>query len=308
MKTAALRQSSARVRVDRGPQEMRDIAAVYNAMMTQLDSYHALLEQRVQERTLALKQARDAAMKTALFKSRFLATVTHEMRNPLHNINGYAQIAAEESDFIDDRHTRQLIRQHLSKVTQESQALLEQIEALLTHARLDSAEIAVVKRTVSIPDLVATLQERIQPNVERQQNTLSVSTCGYDQAYIDDRKWMQIALNLLTNACKFTRKGHITLAVTVDENQVELIVADTGIGIASKHLEAIFDPFFQADMTDKRLYGGTGLGLAIAKQFALLQGGDIQVVSTLGVGSTFRCWLPHERRPTDGLPATSTND
>ena len=109
---------------------------------------------------------------------------------------------------------------------------------------------------------------------------------------IDRDKFQQIALNLMTNACKFTHNGEIYVRCFGRADKLILEVEDTGVGIAEKDIESVFEPFRQVDMSASRAFGGTGLGLAISRQFAKLMGGEIDVRSELGAGSVFKATIP----------------
>jgi signal transduction histidine kinase len=115
---------------------------------------------------------------------------------------------------------------------------------------------------------------------------------GLPPLYVDEEKLRQIVVNLLGNAAKFTAEGSITLRAHAADGQVEIAVADTGIGIAPDKLELVFEEFEQADASSTRVHGGTGLGLTIARRLARLLGGDIDAESSPGAGSTFTLTLP----------------
>jgi signal transduction histidine kinase len=110
----------------------------------------------------------------------------------------------------------------------------------------------------------------------------------------DPLRLRQVVLNLVGNACKFTERGEVRLSVSRRNGRIEFAVADTGIGITPQQLERLFTDFTQADASTTRRYGGTGLGLAISRRLCRMMGGDIEVTSIPGSGSTFTAWLPAE--------------
>lgn len=111
----------------------------------------------------------------------------------------------------------------------------------------------------------------------------------------DGGKVRQIVLNLLSNAVKFSERGEISVRARVQERTAEILISDTGIGIASENLERIFEPFWQIEQSSTRRAGGTGLGLTVSRSLARLMGGDATVQSKLGEGSTFTVTLPQRR-------------
>ena len=148
-----------------------------------------------------------------------------------------------------------------------------------------------------LAELVAELRTTILPLVIKNQNRLQVHCPAGDRRVVTDRtKLKQIVLNLLSNACKFTRRGWVDLkAGTVFDEGVEWLiveVTDTGIGIPEGKLADLFQAFAQADGSVSRTYGGTGLGLAISRELARLLGGDIKVESVVGTGTTFAVRIP----------------
>ena len=135
-------------------------------------------------------------------------------------------------------------------------------------------------------------QKSILPLAAERNNKFTAEIDCPAPVLIDRDKFQQIALNLMTNACKFTQNGDIYLRCTRRPDRLILEVEDTGVGIAEKDIESVFEPFRQVDMSASRAFGGTGLGLAISRQFAKLMGGEIDVRSELGAGSVFTATIP----------------
>ena len=244
----------------------------------------------VQERRRAEAEAH-AASRT---KSLFLANMSHELRTPLNAIIGYAELAHEDAESPT-------MKADLERVRGAAEHLLELINNILDLSKIEAAKVDVAQEPFVLGELVAELRSTILPAVIKNQNRLQVHCKIGEREVVTDRtKVKQIVLNLLSNACKFTRRGWVDLRVGTrrDEGVEWLIVevADTGIGIPQAKLAALFQAFAQADGSVARTYGGTGLGLAISRQLARLLGGDISVESEVGAGTTFAVRVPVQAR------------
>lgn len=147
---------------------------------------------------------------------------------------------------------------------------------------------------MDVEALVTRASKLLEPAFLEQGNRLQVHTRNIPPLRTDGDKLFHIITNLLSNACKFTQEGTITLSLFVKDHGLHIVVTDTGIGIAAEHQAIIFEPFRQIDMSDTRRYRGTGMGLAITKNYCELLGGTINVESTLAVGSTFKVCVPME--------------
>jgi signal transduction histidine kinase/DNA-binding response OmpR family regulator len=226
-------------------------------------------------------------------KSSFLANMSHELRTPMNAVIGYTELLAEEAeergfgDMIPD----------LDKIRGAGKHLLELINSVLDLSKIEASKMELHLETIPVDNLIEELATTIEPMARANGNEL-VITRRRDPGQIEaDRvKLRQSALNLLSNACKFTRDGTVELSVDRVRQEgrewLELAVRDTGIGIEVSQLDKLFQPFTQADTSTSRNYGGTGLGLAISKGFCEMMGGKILVDSTPGLGSTFTIRLP----------------
>lgn len=288
MSRAQRHETDARAHIA-GPEETQEMARGFNGLMEKLEQQQASLESEVAIRTLELREARDAALTAARHKSEFMAAITHEMRTPLHAITGYTQLVIEEIQFLEDQ---ERAVEWLTTVLQAANELLFRINQILDLARAEAGKLEVRLTRVDLQQVVARVTETINPLLLNHRNTLRVVSHGRPEFLTDRDKLSQILLNLLTNACKFTQDGSITLYIQCSEQALVIEVVDTGIGIPPAQQALIFEPFRQVDMSDTRKYQGTGLGLAITKQFCELLGGTIAVQSQVGVGSTFTVTLP----------------
>lgn len=263
------------------------------------------LDGRVQDRTTKLMQAMEEAEEARVkaedanrSKSEFLANMSHELRTPLNAIIGYSEMLEEEAadageeDFIPD----------LQKIQGAGKHLLGLINSVLDLSKIEAGRMELFLEEFSIKNLVEEIAGTITPVAHKNNNHLSIF-CPDDlgNLHADQTKLRQSLFNLLSNACKFTESGNITLTVeqisTLDSSiydgpWLRFIVSDTGIGMKNNQIEKIFDAFTQADASTTRKYGGTGLGLAITKQFINMMGGDIHVESIPGQGTTFSLTIP----------------
>jgi PAS domain S-box-containing protein len=235
-----------------------------------------------------MQHARESAERLAQAKAEFLANMTHELRTPLNAIIGYSEMLAEDTQ---DRTGME----DLDKITSASKYLLGLINDVLDLSKLEAHKMTVNCVEFMLSSLIQDVVATIEPLVQKNNNQLFIEMkCGDEKMLTDDIKLKQILLNLLSNACKFTQHGQIRLSVqpTVEKNQIEFAIIDTGIGMNEQQLARLFQKYVQANDNTSRQYGGTGLGLVLSRQFCLLLGGDIQVRSQVNQGSEFKVFLP----------------
>jgi signal transduction histidine kinase/DNA-binding response OmpR family regulator len=238
------------------------------------------------------------------YKSEFLANMSHELRTPLNAIIGYSEMLQEEAEDLGQED----FTPDLQKINAAGKHLLALINDILDLSKIEAGRMDLYLETFDLATMLHDVQTTVQPLVEKNANTLVVQyadTLGSVRA--DLTKVRQTLFNLLSNACKFTRQGTISLTVSREVisassppgsggieggDWITFRVSDTGIGISPEQMARLFQPFTQADASTTRQYGGTGLGLTITKRFCQLMGGDIAVESEVGKGSTFSIWLP----------------
>ena len=262
---------------------------------------------------LAAKQEADAAAKHAneamleakaadLAKTQFLANMAHELRTPLNAIIGFSEIIK-----LDVIQTKERYPQYAEYIHDAGILLLNIINGLLDLARIQAGRVDLEEQIVAVGEVIQSAICTITPIAERKLIDVDCELVHSSTLIcVDQTKFKQIILNLLSNGVKFTdSRGRIIIGSGVN-GQGDLIISikDTGIGIPAEHLERVLNPFEQvADHLTKE-NEGTGLGLPIARALIELHGGSLTLSSALGVGTTVALRLPHERIR-GGAPATS---
>ena len=231
-------------------------------------------------------------------KSHFFASMSHELKTPLQSILGYSELIAEEAAQIS---AEQIFSDSL-KINRSGKNLLKMINDILDIAKLDAKKMEVKNDLFELNTLLDELIDTIKPLLSANKNTFSLSISEeITLIYQDIDKLKHILLNLLSNACKFTNGGSISLIVKLTkidlEKWIQFEVVDSGIGISEEDSSKIFNPFQRSVDSNTRKYAGTGLGLTIAKQFANLLGGDLSVESKVNEGSRFIVILPLRDSP-----------
>ncbi|MFD2170412.1 MHYT domain-containing protein [Tumebacillus lipolyticus] len=259
-----------------------------NQELRQLNDH---LEELVRERTAQLEKAHDEAIKANLIKSQFLANMSHELRTPLNAIIGYSEMLMEDAEEIGEP----VFVEDLGKIGKAGKHLLSLINDILDISKIEAGKMEIYFETCSLEGLVQDVMTTVKPLIEANRNRLEVGSIK-GEITTDVTKLRQILINLLSNASKFTKDGRVDFDVYHQDRGNTagycFRIKDTGIGMTPEQVERLFQPFTQADSSTTRKYGGTGLGLAISQRFCNILGGDIDVESEFGHGSTFTCWLP----------------
>ena len=238
------------------------------------------------------ERARQDAERANLAKTEFLATMSHELRTPLNATIGYAELLETgirgpvTAAQVDD----------LRRIRRASAHLLGLINDVLNYAKLEAVQVHFSLESLTVDELLVESASMIEPQAQARDIEFQLLPCRRSIQVLGDRdKVLQVVLNLLVNAVKFTRPGgRVSLACdsTDGDAMVRIAVSDTGRGIAADQLERIFEPFVQVGRSLAGSDAGTGLGLAISRELARGMKGDLTVDSVHGTGSTFALWLP----------------
>jgi len=247
------------------------------------------LESLVNERTMALRIAKEAAESAHRAKNMFIANVSHELRTPLTGIMGMTDIAMKRSD--DPK-----VREYLGKARISSRRLLSLINDLIDIADIEAERIVLEHQPFTLADICREVDRVIRPAAERQGLTFRVDIAPAlaTRTLIGDApRLTQVVLNLADNAVKFSAQGNVGIRFDSERETADMLtlrcdVQDTGIGIPQAEQARLFSLFEQGDGSSTRRYGGTGLGLALSRKLVHLMNGEIVVHSQPGAGSTFR--------------------
>jgi PAS domain S-box-containing protein len=240
-------------------------------------------------------------------KSDFVASMSHELRTPLNAIIGYSEILFEDAQSAG----RESETADLRKIQDAGKHLLGLIDNILDISKIEAGKMTLYLETFELRPMIDSVAATVTALANKTGNVLVVN-CADDigTMHSDVTKVRQILFNLLSNACKFTRNGTITLTALRDTTEgidwTEFQVRDTGIGMTPDQHAKVFEAFTQADDSTTRTYGGTGLGLAITKGFCRLMGGDVTLASEAGKGTTFLVRLPAVTRATSDTAVSAT--
>jgi signal transduction histidine kinase/DNA-binding response OmpR family regulator len=288
-----------------GINELELLAQSFNQMAQQLqESFAALektnaeLEMRVEERTAELREAKVTADTANHAKSEFLANMSHELRTPLNGILGYAQILERDKDITPKQ------KDAIQIIQQCGSHLLTLINDILDLSKIEARRMELYPRDFHFPSFLQEVAEICRIRAEQKEIAFSYQVLNQlpTAVHADDKRLRQVLINLLGNAIKFTDKGEVNFKVGILETEKNSIqsnsltqnfkfhfqIEDTGVGMEPEQLERIFLPFEQVGDRAGRAEG-TGLGLAITQKIVQMMGGELQVESTLDLGSNF--WL-----------------
>jgi signal transduction histidine kinase len=240
-----------------------------------------------------LRSARLEAETASRAKSEFLAVMSHELRTPLSAIIGYEELLYDGITGPVNENQRT----QLGRIKASATHLLSLIDEVLTLSRVEAGR--EVTHPERIPVFAALHEATVlaEPLAREKGLALEVVRVPRDlEVWADPTKLRQIILNLLTNAIKFTDKGSVKMESHKYDDRIEIVVRDTGIGIAPEDHDRVFDTFWQVEQKSTRKVGGTGLGLSVSRRLARLMNGELTVTSNLGAGSTFTLRLPAPKK------------
>lgn len=259
-----------------------------------LEKAQERLEERVVERTRELARTRDLAEAANEAKSQFLANMSHELRTPLNAIIGYSEMMLEE---IEEGEGPVDFQTDLERIFGSGRHLLGLINDVLDISQIEAGRMQVNPEEFDLSAVIREIAATVAPMANRNNNKILIPDNEHaGMMHSDLTKVRQILLNMMSNACKFTQAGNVTLSwerITLpDSENLIFKISDTGIGMTDEQLAKLFQPFTQMDSSTTREYGGTGLGLVISKRLTQLLGGHVEVTSEPDVGSTFTVVLP----------------
>lgn len=231
-----------------------------------------------------LIEAKEKAEESDRLKSAFLANMSHEIRTPMNGILGFVSLL-EDTTLTKDEYVS-----YLAFVKKSSERLLSTINDIIEISKIESNQVILQISDFNMNESVEFLSGFFKPEIEEKGlefklvNEFSNQTF---QIYTDRNKLESVLTNFLKNSIKFTNEGFIEFGIMDNDNEIVYYVKDSGMGISSEKIEVIFQRFAQGDIDITRPYEGSGLGLSIAKAYAKLIGGEIEVESVVGSGSTF---------------------
>src|SRR5882757_6278651 len=283
--------------------ELEALANQFNDMAGRLQESYAGLEQKVEERTREVEEKSRQLEIASQHKSQFLASMSHELRTPLNAIIGLTEMMVTNAARFGTEKAAEPLR----RVHRAGTHLLGLINQVLDLSKIEAGKLELSPETVNLAPLLEDVIGTARQLAEQNKNRLVLdSPENLGTLTVDPMRLRQILLNLLSNACKFTKQGEVKLRVkkVVDgRSWIEISVADTGIGMTPEQQAKLFEEFTQADSSTARQYGGTGLGLAITRKLARMMGGDVTVTSEPGKGSVFTARLPATVAPSARSPA-----
>lgn len=249
----------------------------------------ALSRHNLEDEVLAARARADNAEG---IEAAFLSAMTHELRTPLNAILGFTDVLLQGlSGPLTEVQARQL-----SSVDRAAKRLIELVNDVLDLSQARSGQLALSREEFDLGRSIRKVATEIGAEAERRSLPLSVKVAGQAERALGDMKRAeQVLRHLISNAVKFTEHGEVKVEALREEDEVFVLVTDTGIGIAPAQVDLLFRPFRQLDQGHARRYEGMGMGLSLAKLLVEAMGGRIWVESSLGQGSTFGFSLPASR-------------
>ncbi|WP_298983709.1 ATP-binding protein [uncultured Roseibium sp.] len=242
-------------------------------------------EIRAHKRTDAkLQKAKEAAESANQAKSRYVVGISHELRSPLNAIAGYAQLMRKDPTIPAHRRDAVKVIQH------SADHLAGLIEGLLDISKIEAGHLTIYRERFNLLDFLSQIVDMFRLQTDAKALTFSFQPADNLPLFVfgDEKRLRQVLINLLSNAIKWTDQGSVSLIVNYHSQVAEFSIVDTGIGIAEENLGRIFNPFERVEEEGQAGVPGTGLGLTITKLLSEIMGGDIQVESEVGKGSTFK--------------------
>ncbi|MEO1427957.1 MAG: ATP-binding protein [Cyanobacteria bacterium J06633_8] len=280
---------------------LRNAIRIYG-IQTQLDRLHQQIEQNNtlifnQKQQIEQQQQQIAIQNIKLtevfeLKSQFLATISHELRTPMNAIIGFSQLLLRPKCGIISKPHKDMVE----RILNNGKNLLMLLNEILDYSKLQAEKLELKPEKFDLEQLVKVTVADMGSFAEAKKLSVNVDiSLKNPTLYNDSLRLRQILNKLISNAIKFTPNGCIEVKVReISDNNIELVVADTGIGIAAENIQHIFEPFKQLEQSTNRRFEGTGLGLSIVQTLVRMMNGKITVESELGKGALFRIELPRQ--------------
>jgi signal transduction histidine kinase/CHASE3 domain sensor protein len=264
--------------------------------------HNAWTHDRLRDKSVALQEQGERLARANKVKTEFLASMSHELRTPLSAILGFADLLlTSPKEALSPR-----ARESLERIKRNGNHLLGLISDVLDLAKAETGRVDVRIATVNVAQLARACFAEVESLTQNKEVRQVIDTGDVSvETMTDAQRVRQILLNLLANAIKFTDRGEISLTVRATNTEVRLAVRDTGIGIPAHAMKELFQDFHQLEVGDGRRYEGTGVGLALSRRLARALGGEIEVRSSEGQGSTFTLVLPRVAPALEVAPETS---
>ena len=271
--------------------ELKKLNDEYQKQNVQIKQQHNSLSKlhgELKEQASELEVQKQKAEESTKVKSQFLASMSHELRTPMNSILGLTELILEKADFNGKN------KERLEVVLSSGRRLMTLINDILDLSKIEAGKMDIREEETFVEEIIEEVANSINPlvlnkkigfNIVRNTNTKII-------IHTDRGKIIQVLINLLGNAVKFTDEGSVSLQISSAKDMLKFDIKDTGIGIPDDEQKYIFEEFRQVDGSTTKKYGGTGLGLAICKKIADLLGGEISVASKAGDGATFSFSVP----------------
>lgn len=260
---------------EKGPKEIKDVAAHFNHMGDNLDEMFRKVKQ------------------SEAFKQELIANISHDLKTPIASIQSYVE--ALQDGIIEDEQTREV---YLQTIQNETNRLSLLIRELLDLSQLEQNQMNVAMEVVHIDQLILETLQEFEIIIREKDITMDVDIPEHPLVlYGIPNQLKRVLSNLVDNAIRYTgEKGRIQLQAEQEGTRTIFRVADNGPGISEKHHQDIFERFYRVEKSRNKQYGGSGLGLAISKEIIEHHGGEINVESAIGKGTTFWFTIPHEKK------------
>jgi signal transduction histidine kinase/CheY-like chemotaxis protein len=268
--------------------KLNDDYQIQNEQIKKQNETLVTLHQELKEQAKELEIQKEKAVESTKLKSQFLASMSHELRTPMNSILGLTELIIERAD-LDEKN-----KERLGVVLKSGRRLMTLINDILDLSKIEAGKMEIRAEDVLLEELIEEVSSSISPLVSNKNIEFKIKRDINTQIIIhaDKDRLVQVLINLLGNAVKFTEDGEVTLHVSGNNEQLLFDVKDTGIGISEEDQKLVFEEFRQADGSTSRKYGGTGLGLSICKKIADLLGGSLSLTSKINTGSVFTFKTP----------------